>query len=216
MTNSDREFLQWIKKTRKDLEIVGTAIAKQAWAVEIVTAGLSGWEKQQRQEKVQHAEAQRRKNGKLTRPAAAKGVPVTQRQADRTSNSSDVVEPVHNVIIEHDRDGFMLVHVENNELPAPLRNRQRLRQLLLALGAKVSRVNMPTNGVIPFKTKAELIEAIEELSGQRISTGNLQNLVQQLRALFIKAHINPNLIESGGGGYRLRLYVEGRIFENVS
>ena len=61
-----------------------------------------------------------------------------------------------------------------------------------------------------------MIEAIEELSGQRISAGNLQNLVRQLRALFSKAHINPNLIESGGGGYRLRLYAEGRIFENVS
>lgn len=216
MTNSDREFLQLIKKTRKDLEDVQTAIGKQVWKVEIVTAWLSEWEKQQTQEKVQHVEAQRKQNGKPTQPAATKGVPVTQRHADRTSNSSDVVEPVHNVIIEHDRDGFMLVHVENHELAVPLRNRQRLRQLLLALGATVSRVNVPSNGIIPFKTKAELIEAIEELSGKRISTGNLQNLVQHLRALFIKAHINPNLIESGGGGYRLRLYVEGRIFENVS
>ncbi len=217
MSTRDRKFREWLRKLRRGLEIIKAALARNEWALEILTAELDELEKWQEDELMKQAEMDRTNNHnrKPNRTAARKRATASRSRAARSSNSIYVTKGVKNVVIEHDRDGLMLVRVEKIGLAAPLKNRQRLRQLLLALSGKVSHVNMSEDAIVPFKTKSELIEAIEELSGQRISESNLQNLVQQLRSLFVKAKINPKLIETGGGGYRLRICIDGRILENV-
>lgn len=216
MCTNDRDFPQWLKKLCRDIEIIEAAHTRQGWALLIVRNRLAAVAKQKRQEQAKLDEAQRRESRSRNRKAATKTARASRSHAARSSNVLYVEQGVHNVIIEHDREGSMSVHVDNIGLSVPLKYRQRLRQLLLALGGKVSRVNTSESGIIPFKTKAELIEAIEELSGQRITVNNLQNLIRQLRDLFAQAQINPNIIETGGNGYRLRIRIRGRIFENVT
>ena len=216
MSTNDRKFPKWLKKLCRDIEIIEAAHARQGWALQIVRTQLAAGAAQKKQEQARLAAVQSRENRNLKRKAATKTARTSRSHAVRSSNVLYVEQGVHNVIIEHDRDGLMSVHIDDIGLAVPLQHRQRLRQLLLALGGKVSRVNAYESGIIPFKTKAELIEAIEELSGQRITANNLQNLIRQLRDLFATAQINPNVIETGGGGYRLRIRIRGRILENVT
>lgn len=203
MSTNDREFRDWLNNLRKDLRRIKKDLAKNEWAVEDLTIRV--------EERAQMVKKSKKSASRSSGRASRAG-------STRRSNVRYVKEGVASVVIEHDADGWMLAHVENIGLPVLLKSSQRLRELLLALCGKVSRVNgrEPGQVVVPFKSANELIEAIKELSGKKISVSNLQNLVQHLRDLLNEARINRDLVETGGGGYRFRLRMDGRIHEEVN
>ncbi len=202
MSPTKDNFGEWLNQIKTELKKLKAAMANHGWTLENM------------QNSVEEATKLRRgTNGKGTRKTGRPSRPRTA--AARRSNSRYVQEGVTRVIIEHDADGFMHAHIENIGLAVDLKTSQRLRQVLLVLCGKVSRVNDPDSGLVPYKTSAELREAIEEISGKRISITNLQNQIHLLRDRFQLARIDPSLIETGGGGYRFRLQLDGDFHEEI-
>lgn len=197
MNMNPDDFREWLRRLLKELEKLGIEIAKSSWKVETLT--------EHTHEVLDEDERQNDPDDNVSNPAGGTA---------RGSNARYVTTGVNHVIIEHDADGKMVAHIDNIGLPIKLGAGKRLRQLLVALCGKESRANAPDGDLVPFKTSAELIAAIKNLGGTSISKGNLQNLVQSLRELFIKARISPHLIETGGDGYRLRINMNGGVHEN--
>jgi len=202
MSRPKDEFREWLDKIRKEIRRQKKAISKIVWAAENLENSVDEQVQAQRGEKPPRSRKTERKH----RPGTA---------AARRSNSRYVRDGVTHVVIEHDADGWMHVHIENIGLPVLLRTSQRLRELLLVLCVKFSRVNKPESGVVPFKTSDEIREAIKVISGTDISAGYLQNLIQQFRDLLLAARVDPGLVETGhsGQGYRFRLQLTGDLHE---
>ncbi len=202
MSVSRDDFRDWLNNIKTELKKLRTAIDKHGWTIEGIVESVEQATQWQRGTK---------QNGthKADRPSRPRTT------AARRSNSHYVRDGVARVVIEHDADGVMHAHIENIGLAVELKTSQRLRQVMLVLCGKVSRVNEPDSGLVPFKTSAELREAIEAISGKPISATNLQNLIQVLRDRFQQARIDPSLIETGGGGYRLRLRLDGDFHEQI-
>ena len=78
--------------------------------------------------------------------------------AARESNARYVQTGVATIVMQRSTDGWMYAHVENIGLPVQLKTSQRLRELLLALCGRVSHVNRPEQGLVPFKTSEEVID----------------------------------------------------------
>lgn len=194
------DYCVWLKKTGEDLRKLKKSIAQKVWDVEDLENRVLEQVKLQSNKKPSKAH----KNNLPSRPRTA---------AARRSNARYVKEGVTRVVIEHDADGMMHAHIENIGLAVELKTSQRLRVVLLVLCGKVSRVNDPDSGLVPYKTSAELREAIEQISGTRISATNLQNQIHFLRDRLQDAMIDRKLIETGGGGYRFRLRMDGDVHE---
>lgn len=190
----------WLNRMRKELRRQKKAISKIQWAAESLENSVE--EQVQLQRSVKRTK--QRRSHRTSRPRTG---------STRRSNPAYVKEGVTQVVIDHDGGGWMHVHVENIGLPVLLRTSERLRVLVLVLCGKVSRVNNPESGLVPFKTSGELREAFKAISGAEISAGYLQNLIQQLRDLLEDAQVNPELVETGGGGYRFRLQLDGDVHE---
>ncbi len=202
MCRTRDEFRYWLDKIKKDLRRQNNAISK----IQCATANMEISVEEQVQIRRGAKPRKSRKTARTKRPGTA---------AARDSDSRYVREGVTQVVIEHDADGWMHVHIENIGLPVLLRTSQRLLDLLRVLCSKVSRVNKSEDGVVPYKTIAEIREAIKVISGTDISVGYLQNLIQQLRDLLVAAQLDPGLIETGrcGEGYRFRLQLTGELHE---
>jgi hypothetical protein len=202
MTKPKDEFREWLDRIRKEIRRQNKAISKIQWAAENLESSVDEQVQARRGDKPTKS----RKTERKTRPGTA---------AARRSNSRYVRDGVTQVVIEHDADGWMHVHIENIGLPVLLRTSQRLRELLQVLCVKVSRVNKPESGIVPFKTSEEIREAIKVISGTEISAGYLQNLIQQFRDLLLAARVDPGLVETGrsGEGYRFRLQLTGVLHE---
>lgn len=202
MTRSKDDFRDWLDRMRRKIRRQNRALSRLQWAA----ANLEDSVEEQVQIRRGDKPKKSRKTARATRPGTA---------AARRSNSRYVRDGVTQVVIEHDADGWMHVHIENIGLPVLLRTSQRLLELLRVLCGKVSRVNKSEDGVVPYKTIAEIREAIKVISGTDISVGYLQNLIQQLRDLLVAAQLDPGLIETGrcGEGYRFRLQLTGNLHE---
>lgn len=190
----------WLNKMKKELRRQKKAISKIQWAAESLENSVE--EQVQLQRRVKRTKP--RKSNRTRRPRTA---------STRQPNPRYVEEGVTHVVIDHDAGGWMHVHVENIGLPVLLRTSERLRVLVLVLCVKVSRVNNPDSGLVPFKTSGELREAFEAIDGTQISAGYLQNLIQQLRDVLEDAQVSPELVQTGGGGYRFRLQLDGDVHE---
>ncbi len=184
----------------KELRRLKNAIANNQWAVEDLENSVQ--EQAELQQSLKRTRS--KKTCRASRPRTA---------AARRSNARYVKEGVTHVVIEHGADGRMKAHIENFVLAVDLKTSERLREVLLVLCTKMSRVNAPEFGVVPYKTSGELRAAIKEINGKPISVTNLQNQIQFLRDRFQKARIDPKLIETGGGGYRFRLQLDGDVRE---
>ncbi len=193
-------YRDWLKKTGVDLGKLKRSIAQKVWDVEDLENSFLEQVKLQSNNK----QSNTHKKDPPSRPRTT---------AARQSNARYVKEGVTRVVIEHDADGMMHAHIENIGLAVELKTSQRLRVVLLVLCGKISRVNDPDSGLVPYKTSAELREAIEEISGTPISATNLQNQIHFLRDRLQDASIDPKLIETGGGGYRFRLRMDGDVHE---
>ena len=202
MRRSDDEFRDWLDKIKKDLRRQNNAISR----IQCAAANMEISVEEQVQIRRGAKPRKSRKTARTKRPGTV---------AARGSDSGYVREGVTQVVIEHDADGWMHVHIEDFPLPVLLRTSQRLRELLLALCGNVSRINKPESGVVPYKTSEEIREAIKVISGTEISAGFLQNLIQKLRDLLLEAQLDPDLVETGrcGEGYRFRLQLTGVLHE---
>ncbi len=200
MSASKDDFRDWLNRIKKELRRLKNAIAKNEWAVENLENSVQ-----------EQAELQRSMKRKNSRKSVRPSRPRTP--AARRSNARYVKEGVTRVVIEHGADGGMYAYIENIGLAVDLKTSQRLREVLLVLCRKVSRFNNPDSGLVPYKTSAELRAAIEEMSGKAISATNLQNQIQLLRNRLQQARIDRKLIETGGGGYRFRLRLDGDVQE---
>ncbi len=200
MSRNKDDFRAWLRKIMKELRRLKSAIARNEWAVEDLENSVLEQVELQRDLK----RTKSKKTCRASRPRTA---------AARRSNARYVKEGVTHVVIEHGADGQMRAHIENFVLAVDLKTSQRLREVLLALCVKISRVNGPEFGVVPYKTSDELRAAIKKINGKPISITNLQNQVQFLRDRLQKARIDPKLIETGGGGYRFRLQLDGDVRE---
>jgi hypothetical protein len=202
MSRNGDDFRDWLDRIRKEIRKQNKAISRLKWTGENLESSVE----EQVQIRRSDTPKKSRKTVRAIRPGTA---------AARRSNSRYVRDGVTQVVIEHDADGWMHVHIENIGLPVLLRTSQRLLDLLRVLCGKVSRVNKSEDGVVPYKTIAEIREAIKVISGTDISVGYLQNLIQQLRDLLVAAQLDPGLIETGrcGEGYRFRLQLTGNLHE---
>lgn len=200
MSRNKDDFREWLRKFIRKLQKLRRDIAKTEWI--LVDLQNSVREQVELQQSLKRTNS--RKSCRTSRPRTA---------AARRSNARYVKEGVTHLVIEHDADGRMKVHIENFVLAVDLKTSQRLRQVMLVLCIKVSRFNDPEFGVVPYKTSGELREAIEEISGKPMSITNLQNHIQVLRDRFQMARIDPKLVETGGGGYRFRLQLDGDVHE---
>lgn len=202
MPRSSDESRDWLDRIRKKIRKQNKAISNLRWVGESLESSV------EEQVRIRRGDTAKKshKTVRATRPGTA---------AARRSNSRYVRDGVTQVVIEHDADGWMHVHIENIGLPVLLRTSQRLLELLRVLCGKVSRVNKSEDGVVPYKTIAEIREAIKVISGTDISVGYLQNLIQQLRDRLEAAQLDPGLIETGrcGEGYRFRLQLTGDLHE---
>ena len=206
MSNKDREFRRWLERILRMIVLIKAALARNEWALETVSNEL-----------LECKEAFERERSTDVPKSTGEGR-AGERAADAGNSSHNKIS-VRNIIIEHDDDGSMYLHLDDEELAVRLQKRQRLRELVLALSGKTSRANGSDNGpipLVPFKTCDELIAAMRKLNGTEISHGNLQGLVQQLRTRLADARIDPRIIETGSDerGYRIRLHRDGRIHEH--
>lgn len=193
MCSEEDDFRDWLNELIRELRKLQNALSRSGWALEGLENG---------------AKFQRKKKKKKPRKTARK-----RRPGAHQPNPLYVEEGVTRVVIQHHADGWMYAQIENVGLPILLRTSQRLHQLLLVLCGGISRVNNSDSGIVPYKTSGELREAIEKISGKQISVSYLQNLIRQLRRLLEAAQVNPKLIQTGGGGYRLRLQLDGRVHD---
>jgi hypothetical protein len=205
MSNKDREFRRWLERILRMIVLIKAALARNEWALETVSNELLDWKEAFERERFADVEKSTGR-GHAGEDSAEAG------------NSTHIKTSVQNIIIEHDDDGSMLLHIDDEELAVQLQKRRRLYELVLALGGKTSRVNGPDDGpvpLVPFKTCQELIDAMRKLNGTEISHGNLQGLVQQVRTRLADARIDPRIVETGSDerGYRIRLHRDGRIHE---
>ena len=201
MSRNKDDFREWLRKIMKELRRLKNAIARNEWAVEDLENSVQEQAELQRDLK----RTKSKKTCRTSRPRTA---------AARRSNARYVKEGVTQVVIDHDADGRMKAYIENFVLAVDLQTSQRLREVLLALCIKISQVNGPEFGVVPYKTSDELRKAIKRINGKPISVTNLQNQVQFLRDRLQSARIDPKLVETGGGGYRFRLQLDGDVHED--
>ena len=202
MNTDGIEFRDWLRKYIKSLRKMKKDIAKLGWAVEDLLV--------EAEEFLAMDDSKPRRNRTSSRASRART------GAARESNARYVQTGVATIVMQRSTDGWMYAHVENIGLPVQLKTSQRLRELVLALCGRVSHVNRPEHGLVPFKTSEEVIDAIKAISGEEISLGNLHNLVQALRDRMSEALVNPDLVETGGGGYRLRLQLDGEIHDQLT
>ncbi len=201
MNTDGIEFRDWLKKYIKALRRMKKDIAKLGWAVEDLLV--------EAEEFLQMDNSKPRRNRTSSRATRART------GAARESNARYVQTGVSTIVIQLSSDGWMYAHVENIGLPVQLKTSKRLHELVLALCGRVSHVNRPEHGIVPFKTSEEVIRAIKATSGEEISLTNLHNLVQNLRDRMSEALVNPDLVETGGGGYRLRLQLDGELHDHI-
>lgn len=204
MSSKDSELRRWLERILRMIVHIKASTARNEWELETVSNELLD-----AKEYFEHE--------RLADVQTSKGESRASESGSEAGNSSYVRTGVQNIIIEHDDDGSMLLHLDNNGLPVQLQGRQRLRELVLVLGGKTSHVNAQTNGdppLVPFKTYEELIDAMRELSGAKISLTNLQGLVQQLRRRLLDARLDPRAVGTGEGGYRICLRRDGEIHEH--
>ena len=203
MNNKDSEFRRWLERILRMIALIKAALARNEWALETVTNEILEWKESYDHERLEIVGKNKGKN------------PASEGAADAADSWSASIG-VHNIIIEHNDDGSMFVQFDKVGLPVRIERRQRLRQLVIALCGRTSNTNGQDNGedpFVPFKTSRELIDAMQELSGARISLANLQGLVQQLRTRLLDARVDPRVVETGQSSYRIRLRRDGSIHD---
>jgi hypothetical protein len=118
----------------------------------------------------------------------------------KKDNSVNVVNTIVVVI----KDSGIYVYVEDNKRPVLLRRCWKLFALLSALCE--SNIGKPGgNGIIPVKSKVDLLRIIFKEHKHEIDRKGLITHVHRLRNEFEAVGLSRNLVETIGDGYRFRL-----------
>ncbi len=118
-----------------------------------------------------------------------------------------------NVIIHWIANEGWVVHFETG-LGVPLGGKRVLYGLLKLLCAPKSVSNHPSEGLVPFKTVAELI-ASTSAGGPSISAHCLSGQISRLWKI-LREHNHGDLMEKGPQGYRIRLREGGQLIDRSS
>lgn len=136
-------------------------------------------------------------------------------RSSRGSNAADARNGIRQVLVERQNALGIIVHMDERTLE--LGAAEKLLAVLLASAAKEGggspRTTSGENGYVPMKTIDELLDTIEQRTGERLTEGVLRTHVARLRRRMAEARISRKLLETGTRSYRLRLRDDGRIIE---
>ena len=119
---------------------------------------------------------------------------------------------VKRLLILHTPDRTV-AYFDDFKRPVGLRRCKLLVELLRALSNADVRDRAGADGLVPFKTQEQLIDLIDEQSGNRIEKATLRAHVLRLRNELKEAGFDRGYIEMIKGRYRLRFAIDGQVVE---
>ena len=185
--NGKRDFDRWRKKLEEVTQQVTTV-------------------KEEMEEKMEQAdESEGRDSGSGARPRT------------RVPRSRYAREGISEIQVSRDSDNDIYVWIKEPARTVELRGCEMVLVLLRVLWAKESeRPSKNSDGIVPVKTKRELIRALEEVSKKtKVSEACLRMHIRRLRVKLLCAGIDADVIETLNGGYRFRRKIGGIVIDDA-
>ena len=139
-------------------------------------------------------------------PAARKG----RRKTGRGRTADEKPEPVHAIVVDRPAENILMT-VENHTPPVNLGRCHILVVLLRGLCETDAGAGTCGDGVVPPKTKEELMDFIREFTGKVINKEALRNHILRLRDRLKDAGLPREYVETVDGDYRFRMRADGQL-----